>query len=299
MPATNLRFLTGVMWDGRESSGSMGTAPIRSDATPDENAHALFADLKHQANDATLGHAQGSAPLTDGQRDAIARFELNLATAQQGLRHVGRLDARGGRGGPAFVAVQPFYVTINDVLGADAGGAAFEPDAMTLYEAWAGSRDRRRAAIARGARLFGTRAIAIAGVGGLNDALGLATIRGTCTTCHDSPNIGHHSVALPIDIGLTDAARRTPDMPLYTLRDRRTGATRATTDPGRALVTGRWEDIGKFKGPVLRGLAARPPYFHDGSAADLGGVVDFYDARFGIGFTDREKADLVAFLEAL
>ena len=47
---------------------------------------------------------------------------------------------------------------------------------------------------------------------------------------------------------------------------------------------------------MLRGLAARPPYFHNGSAADLGEVVDFYDTRFAIGFTDREKADLVAFL---
>ena len=50
---------------------------------------------------------------------------------------------------------------------------------------------------------------------------------------------------------------------------------------------------------MLRGLASRPPYFHDGSAADLGEVIDFYDTRFGIGFTDEEKADLIAFLKAL
>jgi hypothetical protein len=34
-------------------------------------------------------------------------------------------------------------------------------------------------------------------------------------------------------------------------------------------------------------------------AADLGAVVDFYDTRFSIGLTAREKGDLVAFLEAL
>ena len=195
--------------------------------------------------------------------------------------------------------MQPFYVTINDVLGADTSGAPFDPDAMTLFRAWAGSENPKRAAVARGAKLFGTKSIAITGVGGLNDALGLPTIQGTCTTCHDSPNIGNHSVALPIDIGLTDASRRTPDMPLYTLRNLQTGETRQTTDPGRALLTGHWADIGKFKGPVLRGLAARPPYFHNGFAADLGAVVDFYDTRFSIGFTDQEKADLVAFLSAL
>jgi cytochrome c peroxidase len=170
---------------------------------------------------------------------------------------------------------------------------------MTLFSAWADSKHAKRAAIARGAKLFGTKPIAITGVGGLNDALGVPTIHGTCTTWHDTPNIGNHSVALPIDIGLTDALRRTPDMPLYTLRNVQTGEIRKTTDPGRALLTGRWQDIGKFKGPVLRSLAARPPYFHNGLAADLSEVVDFYDTRFSIGFTDQEKADLVAFLEAL
>jgi cytochrome c peroxidase len=50
---------------------------------------------------------------------------------------------------------------------------------------------------------------------------------------------------------------------------------------------------------VLRGLAARPPYFHDGSAATLADVVRFYDTRFQARFTEQEKADLVAFLRAL
>jgi cytochrome c peroxidase len=65
------------------------------------------------------------------------------------------------------------------------------------------------------------------------------------------------------------------------------------------LLTGRWADIGKFKGAVLRGLAARPPYFHNGFAAGLVEVVEFYETRFSIGLTEQEKADLVAFLEAL
>ncbi len=107
------------------------------------------------------------------------------------------------------------------------------------------------------------------------------------------------SVALSIDIGLTDGSRLTPDMPLYTLRNVRTGETRTTTDPGRALLTGRWRDIGKFKGPVLRGLAACAPYFHNGLAADLGEVVEFYDTRFSVGFTGQEKADLIAFRNSL
>ena len=66
-----------------------------------------------------------------------------------------------------------------------------------------------------------------------------------------------------------------------------------TTDPGRAMVTGRWRDVGKFKGPVLRALAARAPYFHDGSAATLSEVLEFYDKRFRLQLSDREKADLL------
>src|SRR5262249_55133144 len=113
------------------------------------------------------------------------------------------------------------------------------------------------------------------------------------------PNVGDHSVRLPLDIGLTDASRRTPDMPLYTLRNKTTGATITTTDPGRALISGKWADVARFKGPILRGLAARAPYFHNGFAPTLDAVVDFYVDRFGVTFTAQEKSDLVAFLKAL
>ena len=97
-----------------------------------------------------------------------------------------------------------------------------------------------------------------------------------------------------MDIGISDESRRTPDMPLYTLQNKVTSETIKTTDPGRALITGKWRDIGRFKGPVLRSVASRPPYFHNGSAADLDAVVDFYNTRFGMGLTELEKADLVA-----
>jgi len=40
-------------------------------------------------------------------------------------------------------------------------------------------------------------------------------------------------------------------------------------------------------------------YFHNGFAKDLGEVVDFYDTRFNIKLTYREKSDLVAFLGSL
>jgi cytochrome c peroxidase len=86
---------------------------------------------------------------------------------------------------------------------------------------------------------------------------------------------------------------------VFTLVNNKTNATVQTTDPGRALITGLWADIGKTKGPILLGLASRAPYFQNGSAKTLEDVVDFYGKRFNVFFTDQEKADLIAFLSAL
>jgi cytochrome c peroxidase len=298
LPATNLRFLTAVMWDGRETHASFNP-PMDAGAAMDD----LVASFKSQATNATLGHAQAVAAPSDAQLRQIIGFELGLSTAQASDSNAGSLSDDDATGGPRILASLDFHVGINDVLGADPTLAAFSPASMRLFDGWLpahGNADGApRSAIARGEQLFNSKPIAISGVGGLNDVLGLPVIAGTCTTCHDSPNVGNHSVALPINIGTADASRRTPDMPLYTLRNIATGALVQTTDPGRALITGKWADVGKFKGPVLRGLAARPPYFHNGMAATLGDAVDFYDTRFNIGFTAQEKKDLVAFLNAL
>jgi cytochrome c peroxidase len=106
-------------------------------------------------------------------------------------------------------------------------------------------------------------------------------------------------VVAPLNIGLTDASRRTPDMPLYTLRNKATGEIKQVTDPGRAMIDGKWSHIGRFKGPMLRALAPRAPYFHNEFAADLDAVVEFYDTRLTIGLTSQDKSDLVAFLRSL
>jgi cytochrome c peroxidase len=72
-----------------------------------------------------------------------------------------------------------------------------------------------------------------------------------------------------------------------------------TQDPGRALISGKCNDVGAIVMQQFRGLAARAPYFANGSAASLGEVVDFYDRRFNMGLTDRERDDLVRFLSVL
>jgi cytochrome c peroxidase len=46
-------------------------------------------------------------------------------------------------------------------------------------------------------------------------------------------------------------------------------------------------------------MPARAPYFHNGSAATLTDVVEFYDTRFNVHMSGQQKEDLVAFLSAL
>lgn len=300
LPSSNLRFLSTVMWDGRET--------FRDPSSPTGFATLHF-DLADQANGATQGHAQAPVPLDEAQREAIVSFEMQLFTAQEWDRRAGSLADRGAQGGPDALVSQEFYFGINDALGGDPTGRPFDPTVMTLYDALANDdphgagRGAARAAIARGQEIFNHKPISIVGVAGLNDELGLASIPGTCTTCHDAPNAGDHSVPAPLRIG-TDLPRPAGGLdvsrlPIYTLRNRNTGEIEITTDPGRALLTGKWKDVGRFKGPVLRGLAARPPYFHNGSAASLEDVIRFYDERFVIGLTEGEKSDLLAFLAAL
>jgi|SRR5579884_265982 len=291
LPSTNLGFLTTVMWDGREPS------------------------LTSQAVDATLGHAQADAAPTPEQQAQIVAFESGIFTAQAFDDGAGPLFADGVMGGPVGLSLQlsQFYVGINDPLGQNPKNLPFNPNIFDLYKPWLGLRGdggttRDRQSIARGEEVFNTTPINITGVAGLNDVLNVPSIAGFCGTCHDTPNVGNHSVKAPLNIGVANAGVNAPPaldisgLPVFTLQcvsGPLAGQTFVVTDPGRALISGNCADIGKVKGPILRALAARAPYFHNGSAATLLDVVNFYDQRFHIGFTDQQKRDLVNFLNTL
>jgi cytochrome c peroxidase len=81
-------------------------------------------------------------------------------------------------------------------------------------------------------------------------------------------------------------------------------------DPGRFKVTGVDADRNAFKTPTIRNVTLTAPYMHDGSLSTLREVIDFYDAGGGpqqpkssllrkLNLTEKEKSDLVAFLESL
>ena len=112
--------------------------------------------------------------------------------------------------------------------------------------------------------------------------------KANCVACHSGANFtdnGFHN------IGLASYGKAEPDMGRYAIK------------PVAAMK-------GAFKTPTLRDVARTAPYFHDGSAATLSDVVDFY-ANGGLAKANlslnmkpleldaKEKQSLVAFLEAL
>ena len=326
LPTTNLRYLSAVMFDGRET-----VSPLTDATTVQAN---LLTDLLHQSIDATLTHAQAAQPPTLEQQTAIVNFELGLTSAQSFSFRGGELDAVGAQGGPKNLSGQTYYPGTNDSLGADPQGGAFNSTAFTLFNSFDGRRRDARADIAAGEKLFNTRALTISNVRGLNDnaalakALGttvpIAPFQGFCTTCHDTPNVGNHSLPLALDIGtghdptveqdplIANGVTQLsfPDLPIFRItgcpdpfadpmHPSTTPFVILTTDPGKGLVSGLCSDVGRTKGPILRGLAARAPYFHNGAARDLSELLDFYNQRFQMNLTKEEKENLIAFLNAL
>jgi cytochrome c peroxidase len=130
-----------------------------------------------------------------------------------------------------------------------------------------------RASVARGSELFAAR----------------------CASCHAA------GLRAPVDIGTTNLpyAKEAADLPLFRVTCNADGRVIYTQDPGRALVAGKCADVGAIVMQQLRGLAARAPYFTNGSAATLSDVVEFYNRRYRIGYSGQQKQDLVNFLRSL
>jgi cytochrome c peroxidase len=219
--------------------------------------------------------AQQGTPGTPETIETIVTYEEGFSFAQQYVFGVGFLDKCGAKGGPENLSAQP------------AVNGRFD-----LYDAWIGlvpgsctsvAADRKRAQIARGQELFNN-----TNPGG-----------GSCRGCHTAANNGSNFNGTLFDVGASRPEFRKPGMPLYTVQNTTTMEVRQTTDPGRALRSGRWADLNRFKTPSMRGLVARPPYFHNGIARTLGEVVLHYEAALGFVFTPAQRDDLVAFLEAL
>jgi hypothetical protein len=270
------------MWDGREPN------------------------LESQAVDATLIHAQALASPSDDEVAQIVQFSTGIYSAQVFSNLAHDLRDLGALGGPDFLATVP--------APSDTDGPPF-----VLFDSWralgpeADQRDLRES-VFRGQEIFDKRSFVISNVSGFNDVPGIGNPfpTGTCATCHNQTAAGTDAFpASQLDVGIggdspnVGGPRPSERLPIFRITCKPHvdhafhGATVLTNDPGKALITGKCSDVGRFTVAPLRGLAARPPYFSDGSAATLRDVVAFYDRRFTIGLSPQEKADLVNFLGSL
>ena len=223
----------------------------------------------------------------------------------------------------AIVASDPEYVAaFREVFGK-------EPGEVTMDEI------TRAIATFERTLLFGNSRFDRYWFGGDEGALSEAEVRGLdlflnegrCVSCHTI----EHDHALFTDhrfhnigVGINDIQVRVPEAVQSFLDalargaevDETVLAEKLASELGRFAVSEMFDDLGAFKTPTLRNVAATAPFMHDGSLATLKEVMDHYNnggvtnegdpvndfLSSGIrplDLTDEQIADLVAFMEAL
>jgi len=324
-PVINLRYVTSSKFGVSPIVGKSGALAAVDPATGLPVNMNMMADareptLRTQAQSAAAAHLELKRELTTAELDAIEAFETQLYGAQIESVEAGRLDEADG---PPGLGPMAMARGSDGVLGNNTTRYVFP-----MGDAWhrlmergadvpAREQDAFRASVARGHDVFFFRTFWIRDAMHIN-SVGLGNpIKRTCSTCH-----GMHMTAMDtangwMDLGTTNLpwAKEEPvspwspgpsQMPLFKLTCREDlpphpflGREIYTQDPGRALISGKCNDIGAIVIQQFRGLAARAPYFSNGSAATLSEVVDFYDRRFNIQYTDQERIDLANFLSVL
>ena len=323
-PAANLRY---VASSGFGVSPFIGKTGMLAAVDPDTGrpvnmnmmADAREATLKTQAQSAAHSHMEVEKPLTTEQLERIREFEMQLYAAQAFSTGAGKLDEPGG---PSGLGPRAMERGDDGVLGNNTTRFV-----IPMEEKWAdlpdgGDADERarnafRESVQRGHDVFFFRTFWIRDAMHIN-TVGLGNpIKRTCATCHGMHMTGMDTANGWMDVGTTNHpwaleppespwAEKLPELPLFKITCRADlpphpflGREIYTQDPGRALISGKCEDVGAIVIQQFRGLAARAPYFSNGSAANLRELVDFYDRRFNIRLTEQERIDLVNFLSVL
>lgn len=264
-------------------------------------AFALMSDgrepsLRSQAITAALAHEQAKAAPTNEQLDRIAAFEMQIFASQSAHIRAGLLDESD----------TPHLLGPENLAAGNAGLLDGNPESsVPSFDLWKLPKgldlvSRFRLSVARGSDLFFGRRFEVPGAVLHSASINASSV--TCATCHQG------RAGRWMDVGTTDRNDLVPnkELPLFRITCSSDapahpllGQVIYTEDPGRALVTGKCADVGSVVMQQLRGLSARAPYFANGSAQSLGDVVDFYNRRFSIGYTNRERQDLIDFLSVL
>lgn len=306
-PVTNLKYLlaVGFAYDPKQGLALPLDPESGKPMSGNLMADARAGTLNAQMLDAASTHLELTKHMSPVDMKRITDFEMRLFTAQYRDKVGGALDEGGAEGGPAKLAnSQPGQL-----------GSQGTP-VWSEYAPWEKSANDRnltpaqrafRLSVARGARVFRDKTFLITDTAGINSPIGFGNpVRNSCVFCHNMSQMGNDVAPGQVDLGTTNLpfADPAPHLPLFRITcvkkpHRHYGRVIYTHDPGYALTSGRCEDVGKITLQSMRGLSARPPYFSNGSAKTLREVVDYYDRRYNIRYTEQEKQDLVNLMSVL
>jgi hypothetical protein len=272
------------------------------------------ASLRTQAISAARDHLQMNGTLPEDMMEKIVAFEEQIYAAQVESNIGGALAYEGG---PEALGPRNLE-RLERGLGDNFGVPLFRNfDMWTPAPGETQEQREFRESVARGHDVFFIRVFFVTDTAHIN-TVGLGNpMKRTCATCHNSAMVGTDLSAGWVDVGTTNlpfARQSVPnpwsdaehELPLFKITCNEEarphpflGREIYTQDPGRALISGKCYDVGSIVMGQFRGLAARAPYFSNGSAGTLRDLVDFYDRRFNIGYTEQEKVDLTNFLSVL
>lgn len=323
-PVINMRFVTSDKFGVTPFNLKNGMPNARDPETGDPVNMNIMADareptVKTQAQSAARNHLEYVGELTPEVLQQIKDFEMQLYAAQDSHARIGMLHDPED---PHGLGVDAMVNGEDGVLGNNTLHYVFpiDPDwyqPPDSDDAETRERNEFLASVARGHDVFFFRTFWIKDSMHIN-SVGLGNpIKRTCATCHGAHLTGMDVANGWMDLGTTNLPWATevprnpwteqdPELPLFklTCKDEYPphpflGRVIYTQDPGRALISGRCEDIGSIVIQQLRGLSARLPLFSNGSAQTLEEVIDFYDRRFNIQYTPQERQDLLNFMSTL
>jgi len=134
-----------------------------------------------------------------------------------------------------------------------------------------------------------------------------------CIQCHNGPllsDLKPHNTGVPENLDVFMDPMNHQAFVAFAMFQGIPNYMNLKRDPGYYNVTLEQQDMGKFITPSLRELKFSAPYMHNGMIKTLPDVVEFYNNGGGkdsnkskklkpLGLSDKEKKDLVAFLESL
>jgi hypothetical protein len=270
-------------------------------------ADARVPSLTAQMRDAAGAHLAFLKNMDAGDIARVLDFERRIYVAQQSDKQGGSLDGDDALGGP-----RTLQVSAPGRLGSQGTPVwsefeAWEKAPAGVKTGWSPEVRAFRESVARGARVFRDKTFLISDTAGINSPIGFGNpVRNSCVFCHNMTYMGMDVAPGQVDLGTTNKPFADPlaHLPLFRVTctgkpHPHYGRTILTHDPGYALTTGRCADVGRITLQSLRGLSGRAPFFSNGSAKDLRGVVDYYERRYNIGYTEQEKQDLVNLMRSL